>query len=683
LETNTHKHTCRFCVGAAGQAFGDEEDESESESVDSEEEGESQQPLVENADSDGHDTSGQNAVEMREDNATACTPHGGMRSDLAALDDRVPHADAESAGMTDDDAHAGGDVHMSESAGGHDGHAASARALHNDSRHEGRGMHNHTRRAHAQLHHAHAAQSHAHEHHARAVKQHVMPENEELLCAQILARLLKRRDGERFAQAPNASHLQTLHGIDTVHVPFLRRPQDLGTIHKKLRDGAYSGLPDFAEDVRLVFSNVMTFHESNSKDYKAASRMRRILSDMCKELGVRNVRCAGEWPYDYRLLLKRLMQNKDATAFLQPVNPEEDECPDYLSVISSPMDLPQVLQRLDDANYSSPEDMATDVRRTFLNAMQYNPAKHPVHAAARRMLKIFEERFAKLQRPAEASAHNDTDKQHIPVRKPASWCCPHHRCAVTQRPASDCGGLLFRCCSCPRAFSDDCLEDGFEPVCMDAAYSRIGYVPPTSAEYIRCAVCVRKMPNETLQPDVMEPCEVDDEGDEEQRDQESQENVATEAMATTPAKDEATHADSPLSKRKRASLKEVRREDAMEDADASDAHVAADLSSQEDDVDHDARRRASRPSRSAQNSKGQGILAGEDTPRPRRAVNSAKMLAQINGEVDSESGDVSGKEMCLHICLPDVSVCQRDFDDHACGPVFPTMIPILYILAHT
>ena len=96
---------------------------------------------------------------------------------------------------------------------------------------------------------------------------------------------------------------------------------------------------------------------------------------------------------------KRLMKMKDARAFLTPVDPIADNCSDYLTVIQRPMCLNDVLHRLQNGSYAHAHEFAADVRLTFENAKTYNANKHPVHAAARRLLKTFDDHFAKLQLP--------------------------------------------------------------------------------------------------------------------------------------------------------------------------------------------------------------------------------------------------------------------------------------------
>ena len=94
------------------------------------------------------------------------------------------------------------------------------------------------------------------------------------------------------------------------------------------------------------------------------------------------------------------------------------------------------------------------------------------------------------------------------------WLCSHHRCVYSKRAASDCGGMLFRCFDCPAAFSDEYLQDGFEPIDTSQVFASLNYAPPTSAEYIRCAKCVSALPNVSLVPRPEEPAEEQEEEEE-------------------------------------------------------------------------------------------------------------------------------------------------------------------------
>ena len=358
------------------------------------------------------------------------------------------------------------------------------------------------------------------------------------LFAKILDALLKKREGQHF-DAPALDKLPPDEHANYTRV--VQRPLDLACIHRRFRDGYYTRLWQLAADVRRVFSNAISYHTSEHATYKAGRRLRKYFSDVCSEVGLEMQQegTVGEWPHDYLMYLKRLLKAKDVAAFLKPVDPAD--VPQYADVITRPMSLDVVSARLHNGTYLDATELAEDVRLTFNNAMVFNPTKHPVHTAAKRLLKAFEDQLAKLQMPRAAKASNaaangtharlrgaaggrkrrgDKDDQaqglgggqgDVPQalrRSSVRWLCPHHRCVYSDRPASDCGGMLFRCFDCPAAFSDDYLHDGFEPLEVSRAFSTLNYLPPTSAEYIRCAKCVVAMGNASLEPPPELPAEL-------------------------------------------------------------------------------------------------------------------------------------------------------------------------------
>ena len=54
---------------------------------------------------------------------------------------------------------------------------------------------------------------------------------------------------------------------------IVKHPMDLGTVGKRLHEGKYCSLDTFADDIRLVFRNAMTFNHHTHPIYKKASAM--------------------------------------------------------------------------------------------------------------------------------------------------------------------------------------------------------------------------------------------------------------------------------------------------------------------------------------------------------------------------------------------------------------------------
>jgi hypothetical protein len=102
------------------------------------------------------------------------------------------------------------------------------------------------------------------------------------------------------------------------------------------------------------------------------------------------------------------MQHRKAAAFLQPVDPEALDLPDYRDLITSPMDLGTIFDRLrktvPEGGYSAEEAFVADVCLTFDNAIEYNGKQHPVGMAATDVRNAFE----RLWRSAKAGTLEST-----------------------------------------------------------------------------------------------------------------------------------------------------------------------------------------------------------------------------------------------------------------------------------
>ncbi len=73
---------------------------------------------------------------------------------------------------------------------------------------------------------------------------------------------------------------------------------------------------------------------------------------------------------ELRRFLYQIRNHKQAWPFLNPVN--EDEVPDYYTVITSPMDLSTTQERLRADHYAAPKDLIADMKLIFGNCKKYN-----------------------------------------------------------------------------------------------------------------------------------------------------------------------------------------------------------------------------------------------------------------------------------------------------------------------
>lgn len=92
-------------------------------------------------------------------------------------------------------------------------------------------------------------------------------------------------------------------------------------------------------------------------------------------------------------ILKELRKNRMAIYFLEPVDPEKLNIPDYFQIIKEPMDFGTIYQKLCTGQYNSIEQFGQDMRLVFSNAQTYNPSQTEVHTYATQLSKMFEKRF--------------------------------------------------------------------------------------------------------------------------------------------------------------------------------------------------------------------------------------------------------------------------------------------------
>ncbi|XP_027932508.1 transcription factor GTE9-like isoform X1 [Vigna unguiculata] len=74
---------------------------------------------------------------------------------------------------------------------------------------------------------------------------------------------------------------------------IIKSPMDFGTIKAKLEKNDYSGTEDFADDVRLTFSNATTYNPPGNDVHMMAQALRKIFDRKWKDL-VRKLKCEDE-----------------------------------------------------------------------------------------------------------------------------------------------------------------------------------------------------------------------------------------------------------------------------------------------------------------------------------------------------------------------------------------------------
>lgn len=96
-------------------------------------------------------------------------------------------------------------------------------------------------------------------------------------------------------------------------------------------------------------------------------------------------------------LLKDMMKQTQAVWFLEPVDPQKFNIPDYFNIIKTPMDFSLIKKNLETNVYETIDEFALDMRLVFKNAITYNyQLDSVVNIAARELSNKFEEKYRSL-----------------------------------------------------------------------------------------------------------------------------------------------------------------------------------------------------------------------------------------------------------------------------------------------
>ena len=94
--------------------------------------------------------------------------------------------------------------------------------------------------------------------------------------------------------------------------------------------------------------------------------------------------------------------------FLLPVDTKE--VPNYLSVISEPMDLGTVKRKLNDGKYRSSNDWVNDIMKIWSNAEKFNQQGNPINEIAKRLRK-------KTRKKLELIPKTEMDLWYLKLKK--------------------------------------------------------------------------------------------------------------------------------------------------------------------------------------------------------------------------------------------------------------------------
>ncbi|KAH9075819.1 hypothetical protein EDB83DRAFT_2515499 [Lactarius deliciosus] len=261
------------------------------------------------------------------------------------------------------------------------------------------------------------------------------------------------------------------------YLQVIKHPMDFSTIERKLMaanpvkpdpnlaNPRYLGADEFIADVRLIFSNCVTFNGPEHIVTQQGKRVEAVFDKQIKQLPAPEEpkpvvvkkpvtppppppppapKKAGpkreihppppkDLPYaDVPKKQRRRTIKKDASneqlrycgkildqlgrkqhisivgPFAEPVDWVKLSIPDYPKIVKKPMDLSTMRAKLDSGAYTTAEKFRDDIKLIINNCFLYNPPGTPVHQAGLDMRKLFEEKWKGLP-PLRAESEDEGD----------------------------------------------------------------------------------------------------------------------------------------------------------------------------------------------------------------------------------------------------------------------------------
>ena len=136
----------------------------------------------------------------------------------------------------------------------------------------------------------------------------------------------------------------------------------------------------------------------------------------------------GGWEVCCKEILDKLLKNKRAWPFTEPVDPKALGLKDYKKIVKKPMDLGTVGSKLEQGGYTgletSGEEFYKDVMLTFDNALLYNDEGDEIWEHAGSLKATMEELWAKLLEPTKGGGGGGEGGSKSADRAPHTHATP-------------------------------------------------------------------------------------------------------------------------------------------------------------------------------------------------------------------------------------------------------------------
>nr|VZI51588.1 unnamed protein product [Spirometra erinaceieuropaei] len=159
----------------------------------------------------------------------------------------------------------------------------------------------------------------------------------------------------------------------------IAHPICLAKIRRRIKRNEYDGLADVRHDLDLAFNNAQLYNMEGSAVYNDAVFLQQLTKNKFVELSQIAAKEHGHYPRDTFMVL-----------------PSKEEYPDYYTVITEPIDLTMIKERMDNNLYSTHQAMVADLRLMFNNAKHYNEENSQVYRDAVSLDRVVKKKLKSL-----------------------------------------------------------------------------------------------------------------------------------------------------------------------------------------------------------------------------------------------------------------------------------------------
>ena len=184
----------------------------------------------------------------------------------------------------------------------------------------------------------------------------------------------------------------------------ITNPISMNMIKKKIRTGDYSTVQQLAEDLDLMFNNCKSYNRQESKLWKDANKLQKVMATKLQEIsdGVVTEEASDRTSSPRAAVdsLKKRLKALYNSIFhwanadgIQPIGvfmeiPSKKDYPDYYEIISEPIDMNIIENKIKTNQYKSEDEMISDCKLMFSNCRMYNEEGSAIYEDANLLEKV-------------------------------------------------------------------------------------------------------------------------------------------------------------------------------------------------------------------------------------------------------------------------------------------------------